>query len=60
MQTLKAFTLYTFVLVFIFFGIQIFNHHMIGNQEFSITIFLVCHCGLVISMKEYLKEKEEL
>jgi hypothetical protein len=33
---------------------------MIGNQEFSVTTFSVCHCGLVISMKEYLKEKEEL
>jgi hypothetical protein len=33
---------------------------MIGDQEFSITIFSMCHCGLVNSMKEYLKEKEKL
>jgi hypothetical protein len=31
-----------------------------GDQKFSLAIFLVCHCGLAIFMKKYLKEKKEL
>jgi len=34
-----------------------YKKHKIGNWKFFITIFLVCHYGLTIYMKEYLKEK---
>jgi hypothetical protein len=33
---------------------------LIGDWKFLATIFLVCHCGLVIYIREYLKAKKEL
>jgi hypothetical protein len=39
--------------------IEIFGHHMFGDQKISITIFVVCSCDLAIYIKEYLKAKEE-
>jgi hypothetical protein len=36
-----------------------FDHHMLGDQKVSITIFSVCYCGPSIYIKEYLMAKEE-
>jgi hypothetical protein len=40
--------------------LKIFDCHRLGNWKCFIAIFLMCHCGLAIYMKEYLKAKEEL
>jgi len=39
---------------------KFFYHWTCGDRKFSIAIFLVCHCGLAIYMKKYLKGKEKL
>jgi hypothetical protein len=36
------------------------NCQRLGNRNFFIAFFSICHCGLAIYMKEYLKANEEL
>jgi hypothetical protein len=37
-----------------------FGYQSYDNQKILVAIFLLCHCGFAIYMKEYLKAKEKL
>jgi hypothetical protein len=37
-----------------------FNHQSYNDWNFFVTTFSVCHCGLAIYMKRYVKATEEL